>query len=281
MGFFLFFLMGCQIKLDSQGPRGDVLHCLSGLNVSAQNYQVFDLPNGVQLENNVWGFARIPPNKSWYQCLLQFPDSGNFGWTFSIPRNQWYVISYPLMRWSALRDSRWPFSIDQVQVFELELQWHWHDRRDFIGNFAPEVWFHDGSEAVNESTFFDFTKRPAELMVWLESYGGMTTGAQCYPDAFTTREGITFDLCVNLNHQSHNMTFSWVYGAFVARRFFQTAITLDWKQMIEIFLQKVRDLKNDSAWCQNCQILSLEVGTEIIAGSGTFELKKSNLILSP
>lgn len=277
VGLFAAFLSSCHGGMKNLDESSGLdqsfehFHCLSPSNVHTENYRKFSLSLGWEIENNVWG-AYLLGGESWYQCLLRYQD-GSWGWNWSFPFKPWYMLAYPMLRIHDIGQSEafFPRDVNSPGNLKLKVHYDWYQlSSDFRGNMAPELWIVN-TNAINSNNFFDFSLRVGEIMFWLDVKGGLTTGATEVA-TYTSSNGVNWKLFVNTNHQSHNLDNGWVYMAFVAQQA-QRNTEIPMSEMVSFALSKVRELPGHSSYCSsNCYLLDLELGTEVMSGSGRLKL---------
>ena len=252
------------------------VHCLTQKNVSTDNYKKFPQAATWEVENNAWGAYLL--DEPWYQCLRRYVD-GSWGWNWFFPFRPWNVLAYPMIRYHDIGQSNayFPRSINAVDDLKLQIHYQWYNLSDnFRGNMAPEVWIVNTS-SIDSSNFFDFNLRIGEIMFWLDVKGGLQTGASLH-STYTTSDGVSWKLYINPTHQSHNLSQQWVYMAFVAD-VPQYNIEIKMNEMIPFALSKVREIDGLSNWCQsNCYVLDVEIGSEIMSGSGSLKIRHWKVI---
>jgi hypothetical protein len=237
---------------------------------TCDDYALIDA-NGYKLNNNTWGKESLT---DYSQCVFATGTGPNtrFGWLWRWPPSSpsWQVRGYPEVMagkspWNGSLDTGHnlpaPISARIGFAFDLDLELGASDGYDF----APEIWLTSEAQPTSSNV-------TDEIMFWFLHNGMSPAGSVV--GTFSSA-GIDYDVWINPNHDPGGGTTvtGWQYVAFVAR----TAVRSGTVQL-DPFLQY---LVSNGRIAPNRYLAGIEVGTEIINGTGSAIFNSFQVSVSP
>jgi hypothetical protein len=217
-----------------------------------------------RVENNTWGKGN---QTGWSQCVgigAGNQDAIVARWTWNWPPHPGGVKAYPELIFgkkpSKSSTTPWlPRRLDALD--ELTISYDYFSAHSGKGNTGFDIWL------TNSATFTRFDVPPIthEIMVWLESYGGMTPGGALLERRVI--EGVTYDIYVG-DHAGKG----WRYIAFKRIDPAQGAATLNLKALLAY--AQTRSLISGTEY-----VASIEFGNEIIEGTGHTLVKSYHIAI--
>jgi Glycosyl hydrolase family 12 len=208
-------------------------------------------------ENNTWGKGAL---RGWSQCIgLATGTRGTLAgrWRWNWPNTDGHVTAYPEvifgqkpgktsttaslpMKMNGLRAARVAYDVSSIHTG--------------IGNTAFDIWLTN----TGNPTAFSAPPITHEVMIWLESYGGMR------PDGALV-EQVVLDGALYHVHVADKVAHGGRYIAFVRMPSQLGAGTLD----ITVFLSHVRSMGLATG---EEYVAAIEFGNEVITGTGETRL---------
>src|SRR5882672_35212 len=247
-------LVACAGGANSSAPRpiqtpGAVaLNCVDGALVGSGNYRA---------ENNTWDKGALT---GWSQCIGI--DAGPGGavvgrWTWNWPNSGGNVKAYPEVVFgykpaASATTQQLPKRI--TDIAELTVRYDIASTHSGSGNTAFDIWLTD----TPLPSTFAVPPITHEIMVWLESYGGMVPSGAFIETAAI--DGTAYDVFIK-----DNVGRGWRYIAFRRVRPQLGSGTLNLKALLDYARSKA--LVGGTEY-----VASVEFGNEVISGSGDSRL---------
>jgi hypothetical protein len=212
-------------------------------------------------ENNTWGKGSLT---GWSQCIGIGIGSGpsssvsaRFTWNWLSSGGN--VKAYPelifgLKPGSDSTTASLPRQVNTLQA--LTVQYDVSSTHSGSGNTALDIWL------TNTATPTGFSVPPIthEVMVWLESYGGMSPGGTFQESAAV--DGVSYDV-----YTGDNFGAGWRYIAFKRTAGQLGSATLNIKALLD-YAQSKNYLSGTEF------VASVEFGNEVIAGTGDTKISQ-------
>lgn len=241
--------------------------------ISCDDYYSETTPNGT-LYNNVWN-KHAAQKLSWSQCLEKNPSNGLYGWSWAWPANKNNVIyAYPQIKlgtspWDPTLNLYSEFPLENSLINSLVIEHELDVQGNGEHNVATSLWITNTTEIGN-------TPNPsailAELMIWSYATPNHMNPAGTHTDSFEIG-GQTWEVWVDKNWSdaSGANNNKWVYITFRAKN----------KSLRAKF--DVIDFTNYAVEHQILPdvfyIADIELGTEIMSGSGLLWIKQFNVTI--
>ena len=232
-----------------QTPSPVTLNCVDGALINSGNYRA---------ENNTWGKGALT---GWSQCIGVGAGAGGAvvgRWTWNWPNSGANVKSYPEVVFGykpAASTTTQQLPKRVADIAELTVSYDITSTHSGSGNTAFDIWLTD----TPLPSTFAVPPITTEIMVWLESYGGMLPGG-----AFTETtaiNGTAYDVFVQDNFGSGG----WRYIAFRRATPQLGSATLNVKALLDYARGKALVAGTE-------YVASVEIGNEVISGSGDSRL---------
>ncbi len=258
------FLSACDQELQSESkwkkPATETISC--------EDYHSETTPNGI-LFNNVWnnsaaGFF------SWSQCLEKNPANGNYGWSWVWPNIYNFTYAYPQIKtgaspWDSSPEPESGFPLRFSETRSLVIAHELEILGDSELNVVTSIWLTNPTEIDGNPDPFSII---AELKIWnFTTQDHMNPGGSHIDDVEI--EGERWGVWVEKNNRryvSGTNSNRWVYVAFRAENLSLKANFDAVKFMNYAIKQKIIP--------QEFNINNVELGTEIMSGSGLAWVKK-------
>ncbi|OSM98484.1 glycoside hydrolase [Lonsdalea populi] len=211
------------------------------------------LPGGIDyVYNNTWGKSDVPNG----QQAIYLNSAKDMGWSWSWINDINSVKGYP----SIVHGWHWtkgygtntglPIRLSENKNINTSAAWSFSNTSGTY-NVSYDIWFHSDNKASWSSAPTD------ELMIWMNSTNASPAGS--YVNTVTIG-GIPWDVY-------KGKVSSWNVYSFVIKSN-QTSANLNIKNFTDY-------LVNSKRWMSNTKyISSIEFGTELYKGSGTFKISK-------
>lgn len=205
------------------------------------------------IENNTWGKGAI---ENWSQCV----GIGDRGigkvaarWTWNWPDQRENVKAYPEVVFGQkpgkeTSTETLPRKVSDIRSATASLDYESYHTG--AGNLAFDIWL------VNTANPVEFSVPPIthEIMIWIDSYGGMKPSSHSYGKAAI--DGIDYEIFVG-----EKVGKGWRYIAFQSASLQAGSVRLN---LMPFFTY----LKSNSLISGNEYVASIELGNEIIRGIG-------------
>lgn len=241
--------------------------------ISCEDYFSETTSDGV-LYNNVWN-KNAAKVFSWSQCLEENPSNGLYGWSWRWPTTKSNIIyAYPQIKlgispWDPSSSLKFDFPIDNSVVRSFIVEHELEVQGNSEHNVATSLWLtstNDIGENPNPSIII------AELMIWSYATPNHMNPAGSHEGNLQVGNQ-TWEVWVERNWSdvSGENKNRWVYLTFRAKNQ-QLKARFDVIDFTSYAIEH-QILPNDF------YISDIELGTEIMSGSGLVWVKKFNVIL--
>ncbi|MFO1370788.1 MAG: hypothetical protein U1F46_17545 [Marinagarivorans sp.] len=235
--------------------------------ISCVDYFSEITPNGI-LYNNVWN-KNAAKSFSWSQCLEKNPSTGLPGWSWTWPNTSNVIYSYPQIKlgispWAPQPKLSSDFPLDNTSIRSLVIEHELEIQGNSEHNVATSLWLTNTKnigENPNPGAII------AELMIWSYSTPNHMNPAGVYKGNFEAGDQ-TWEVWATKNwtDASGANTNTWVYITFRAKNKSLSA-AFDVKKFTNFAIEQ-------DILPKNFYISDVELGTEIMGGSGLVWVKK-------
>jgi hypothetical protein len=241
--------------------------------ISCDDYYSEITPNGT-LYNNVWN-KHAAQKLSWSQCLEKNSSSGLYGWSWVWPTKKNNAIyAYPQIKlgtspWAPTPNLYPEFPLDHSLINSLVIEHELDIQSNGEHNVATSLWLTNTKEIGN-------TPNPsailAELMIWSYATPNHMNPAGTHTESFEIGSQ-TWEVWVDKNWSDTSGVNNnkWVYITFRAKNPSLKA-KFDLIDFIDYVVEH-QILPN------NFYIADIELGTEIMSGSGLLWVKQFNVTI--
>lgn len=233
-------------------------NCQDWAEVSYKNYK---------LQNNTWGSKFVKSNR-WFQCIKLEKKNDKFvpSWSWDFldrnPASEINVKSYPQVYYGRKAGRHISAPKGQIPLPEIlskaprfKVHYKYTDTGDSEKNVALETFFHTTCEAEQKNKAF-------EMMVWLKKPSIRTPGK---PKGEAKIDGTEWKVY-------NNPPLPFPYIAFVRKEDSNEGV-LDWNKFIDWTIENGEKLGIGKLSKDFC-MATIEMGTEIFWGKGSFRLEK-------
>jgi cellulose 1,4-beta-cellobiosidase len=221
---------------------------------------------GYQAQNNTWGKGDLT---GWSQCIgLQAAEDGSImaRWTWDWLNSGGNVKAYPEISFGQKpggpsTSPDLPLKVNQVG--SAKVTYDVYSANDSGGNLAFDIWLTD----TDNPDTFDSPPITHEIMVWLDSFGGLGPGGKFKERA--TIGGVEYNVFV-----AYNWGSGWTYVAFDRVKHQLGSGTLEMADFLEYMM--ANDLATGEEY-----MASIEFGNEVTHGTGETILNQYFISVQP
>ena len=224
--------------------------------------------------NDQWGSNKA--KSGFEQCLLSRKGAaGNeYGWSWHWPGFDETVFAYPSITfgwkpWTggATTDPRFPLRVADVK--RLELRYEVETQAEGVYNLAPEIWFTKTKPAAGAAA--DPSSITREVMLWMDFGGGATPAGTVVGHPVVG--GVQYELWKEDNIGKQANGVGWALLTFKSPAIARKA-TVPLHEILQHLMQT-------SLLPADEFVASIELGNEIMGGSGITWIKHLELIVEP
>jgi hypothetical protein len=241
--------------------------------LSCNENEAIPAQTGVLL-NNMWNRSSAG-NGPWKQCLQSRVRNGqtDYGWSWSWPTTDG-LYAYPELLvgrspWqpTPTNDARFPRAVGNIQT--LQIEYDIESQASGKKNLAVEFWITNTPPAEEQQ---DTRSIKTELMIWSDASDGLID-PQDKPEGTVLINGVTWTVYVKRNwgDVSGASGNSWNLVTYHAAKK-TTSVTYDARYFLNDAIKRGLIDPTDYIW-------GVELGNEIVSGSGTTWIKSFQLLV--
>lgn len=263
------------VACDNNAPQPPSFVKSASSTLGCDDYQSIPIEAGI-LYNNVWNKHADSTGKG-VQCLesKEIDDSIHYGWSWSWPGNKQVIYGYPQIKIGASPwapepafDERFPVKISSLQT--LKLSFDVETIADGDHNLAASMWL--VKEPVKGAEP-DPSVIVAEVMIWTYSTDNHFNPAGKKTSEINVDDD-TWEVWVDKNWKDVSGVNEnrWIYITFRSTRHSMSA-NIDLLKLLEYAIEQ-------QFVTADLYVADLELGNEVMAGSGITWIKSFNVIMN-